>query len=29
MSQFTVYANKNAKTQKTFPFLLDIQWAKR
>jgi len=25
MSQFTVYANKNARTKKTFPFLLDIQ----
>ncbi len=25
MSQFTVYANKNAKTRKTFPYLIDIQ----
>jgi toxin CcdB len=25
MSQFTVYANKNAKTRKTFPYLVDIQ----
>ena len=25
MSQFTVYANTNAKTKKTFPYLLDIQ----
>jgi toxin CcdB len=25
MSQFTVYANKNAKARKTFPCLLDIQ----
>lgn len=25
MSQFTVYANRNAKTRKTFPYLIDIQ----
>ncbi len=25
MSQFTVYKNKNPRTKKTFPFLLDIQ----
>ncbi len=25
MSQFTVYANKNAKTRKAFPYLIDIQ----
>lgn len=25
MSQFTVYKNKNPKTRKTFPYLLDIQ----
>lgn len=25
MSQFTVYKNKNSKTKKTFPNLLDIQ----
>ena len=25
MSQFTVYKNKNSRTKKTFPFLLDIQ----
>lgn len=25
MSQFTVYANKNAKTRKTFPYLIDMQ----
>ena len=25
MSQFMVYANKNAKTRKAFPYLLDIQ----
>ncbi|MCI0691050.1 CcdB family protein [candidate division KSB1 bacterium] len=25
MSQFTVYANKNAKTRKNFPYLIDIQ----
>lgn len=25
MSQFTVYKNKNARTKKTFPYLLDIQ----
>ncbi len=25
MSQFTVYINKNPKTKKTFPYLLDIQ----
>jgi toxin CcdB len=25
MSQFTVYANKNAKTRKTFPYVIDIQ----
>jgi len=25
MSQFTVYKNKNYKTKKTFPYLLDIQ----
>ena len=25
MSQFTVYKNKNSKTKKTFPYLLDIQ----
>ncbi|NOZ10796.1 MAG: plasmid maintenance protein CcdB [Gammaproteobacteria bacterium] len=25
MSQFTVYKNKNPKTKKTFPYLLDIQ----
>lgn len=25
MSQFTVYNNKNPKTRKNFPFLLDIQ----
>ncbi len=25
MSQFAVHANKNAKTRKTFPFLIDIQ----
>lgn len=25
MNQFTVYQNKNPKTKKTFPFLLDIQ----
>lgn len=24
MSQFTVYANKNARTRKTFPCLIDI-----
>lgn len=25
MSQFSVYKNKNSKTKKTFPYLLDIQ----
>ncbi len=25
MSQFTVYKNKNSRTKKTFPLLLDIQ----
>jgi toxin CcdB len=25
MSQFTVYENKNARTKKTFPYLIDIQ----
>jgi len=25
MSQFTVYANKNARSKKAFPYLLDIQ----
>ncbi len=25
MSQFTVYKNKNPKTKKIFPYLLDIQ----
>jgi len=25
MSQFAVYANKNAMTRKTFPYLIDIQ----
>ena len=25
MSQFTVYANKNAKTRRAFPYLMDIQ----
>ncbi|MGH7598397.1 MAG: CcdB family protein [bacterium] len=25
MSQFTVHANKNARTKKTFPYLIDIQ----
>jgi len=25
MSQFTVYKNKNSKTKKIFPYLLDIQ----
>ena len=25
MCQFTVYNNKNSKTNKTFPYLLDIQ----
>ncbi len=25
MSQFSVYKNKNPKTKKTFPYLLDIQ----
>jgi toxin CcdB len=25
MSQFTVYKNKNSRTKKTFPFLLDVQ----
>ncbi|HEX22613.1 MAG TPA: plasmid maintenance protein CcdB [Chromatiales bacterium] len=25
MSQFTVYKNKNPRTKKTFPYLLDIQ----
>jgi len=25
MSQFTVYKNKNSGTNKTFPFILDIQ----
>lgn len=25
MTQFTVDANRNAKTKKTFPYLLDIQ----
>ena len=25
MSQFTIYNNKNPKTRKTFPYLLDIQ----
>jgi len=25
MSQFTVYENKNARTRKTFPYLIDIQ----
>lgn len=25
MSQFVVYANKNIKTRKTFPYLLDLQ----
>jgi toxin CcdB len=25
MSQFTAYANKNARTKKTFPYLIDIQ----
>lgn len=25
MSQFTVYANKNVRSRKTFPYLIDIQ----
>lgn len=25
MSQFSVYKNKNSRTKKTFPYLLDIQ----
>ncbi|MFQ5633472.1 MAG: CcdB family protein, partial [bacterium] len=25
MSQFTAYQNKNPKTKKTFPYLVDIQ----